>query len=381
MNSLRLKLRSRRLCANRSGFTLTETVVSVATASALMVGLGSTVYLASRATTDEDRPTSKIVGGSLALDSLAAELHYAVSFHERGSRAVEFTIADRTGDGVAETIRYEWSGTSGDPLLRRFNSGALQVVHEDVSDFELGYTVQTIEEVPDEEDSDPVAPTETLAASFDGWSGITPTTTFRLLSAGSWVSEYFELPWPAGATSFRATKLRLKVGQYSTTGQFTVGFYTASGGTGPLPSSTLLGSQHTVSTASLPVTPAWKEFTFSDVTMSDSASGYNIVVKAVTGGGKLGHLQSTAAPQDSTVMKYSTNSGGSWSPIVSQEKYNDANFEVYGIFEGGTTETEVEPIERYFVRAVSVALQAGEATSNRVRTAVDILNAPEVAAP
>jgi hypothetical protein len=356
-------------------------LVSIAAAGTLMVGLGSTVYLTSRATNDSDRPMSKVIDSSLSINDIAGELHYAVSFIERSNRAVEFTIADRTGDTAAETIRYEWSGTAGAPITRRFNGGTPQVVCENVHDFDLAYTVQMVEEVPEAEAEAPSTPTETLAASFDGWSGITPTVTFRSLTATTWVSEYFELAWPPGATSFQVTRLRLKLGQSSTSGQFSVGFYSAANGTGPLPSTTLLGSQQTVSTASLPTTPDWKELTFSGVTMSDPASGYNILLKGVVAGGKVGYLQSTAAPQDSTVKKYSINSGGAWSPIASQEKYYDVNFEVYGIFEGAESQTETEPIERYFVRAVNIALQSGESAANRVSTAIDVLNAPEVAAP
>jgi hypothetical protein len=226
-----------------------------------------------------------------------------------------------------------------------------------------------------------VAATEQLAASFDGWSGITASTRTFVLNAGCWASEYFELPWPAGATSFRLTKVRLKLGQSAGTGQFTVGIYTAAGGTGPLPSTTLLGTQQTVATSSLPVTPDWKELTFSDIVMTNTTSGYNVVVKGTVAGGKLQYLQAASAPQDANVMKYSSNSGGSWSPSASLEKINDIQYEVYGIFEGAANEPEVQPIERYFVRAVNITLQTGPNASNRVQTAVDVLNAPEVSAP
>jgi hypothetical protein len=364
----------------RRGYSLTEAVVSIGVATTLMLGMGSTVYLVSRTTTDANRPVAQMLSSSLAINDLARDLHYATSFSERSVRAVEFNIADRTGDGIAETVRYEWSGVTGDPLTRSVNGGAAQSVSDDVHDFALSYAVQSVEEeLASEETATPA--TEVLAASFAGWSGITATTMAHTLNANYWLSEYFELVWPVGTTQFQLTKLRVKLGQSSTSGQFTVGIYTAAGGTGPLPSTTQLGTTQTISCATLPTTPDWKELTFSDVIMTNLTSGYNFVFKGTVLGGKVAYLRSTSAPQDSTVMKYSNTGGSSWNPTVTAEKQNDVLFEIYGIFTGGVTESEPEIVERYFVRAVNVALQTGGDDNHRLQSAVDILNAPEVAAP
>jgi hypothetical protein len=365
----------------RHAFTLNETVVSLIAASTLMLGMGSTVYLVARTSTTAGRPAPTVIVNSHALNDLAAELHYASAITERTAHAVTFTLADRTGDGMAETVRYAWSGTAGDPLIRTYN-GVAKVVHEEVDEFDLNYVIQTVLETTEEQSPGaPVTGSEVLAASFNGWSGVTATTMTRALNAGVWASEYFELAWPAGATSFQVTRIRLKLGQSVTTGQFTVGIYAAAGGVGPLPSTTLLGSQQTLSTSGLPVTPDWKELTFSGVTMTDNTSGYNILVKGVTAGGKLTYLYAATAPQDAMVHKYSTNSGSTWSPAASSEKVNDVPFEVYGVFTISPTETQPETIERYFVRAVGIELQSSENSAPSVKTTIDILNSPEVATP
>lgn len=363
------------------GFSLNETVVSLVAASTLMLGMGSTVYLVGRTSTTAGRPAPAVVVNSQSLSNLAAELHYANAITERTAHAVTFTLADRTGDGVAETVRYAWSGVDGDPLTRTYN-GVSKVVHAKVDEFKLNYVIQTVEETTEAEaPGAPVTGSEVLAASFNGWSGVTATTMTRALNAGVWASEYFELAWPAGATSFQVTRVRLKLGQSATTGSFTVGIYTAAGGIGPLPSTTLLGSQQSLSTAGLPVTPDWKELTFSGVTMTDNTSGYNILVKGVVAGGKLTYLYAAAAPQDATVHKYSTNSGSSWLPSTSTEKTNDVPFEVYGQFTITPTASEPEIVERYFVRAVGIELQSSDNTAPSVKTTIDILNSPEVATP
>ena len=81
-------------------------------------------------------------------------------------------------------------------------------------------------------------------------------------------------------------------------------------------------------------------------------------------------------PVDAQVAKWTTNSGGSWQPSSFQEKRNDAPFYVYGTYTtSGSSPVETE---RYFVRSVGISLQVGSESYNRVDTAVDLLNAPEV---
>jgi hypothetical protein len=47
---------------------------------------------------------------------MAAELQYATAINQRSATLIEFTVPDRSGDGVPETIRYEWSGVPAIPL-------------------------------------------------------------------------------------------------------------------------------------------------------------------------------------------------------------------------------------------------------------------------
>lgn len=119
------KSRRRRIFAeacSRRGYTLIEVVASVAATSILLAGMGSVVMVAARST-DEDALPMRQIEASLSLQEILADLEYAVSFSERTATAVAFTVADRNADTTAETIRYTWSGTPGDPLRRKYNGG------------------------------------------------------------------------------------------------------------------------------------------------------------------------------------------------------------------------------------------------------------------
>ena len=47
---------------------------------------------------------------STVLCDLMADVGMALSFSERSTKAITFTVPDRNGDSLVETIRYAWSG-------------------------------------------------------------------------------------------------------------------------------------------------------------------------------------------------------------------------------------------------------------------------------
>jgi hypothetical protein len=56
-------------------------------------------------------------------------------------------VADRNNDAVDETIRYEWSGTPGASLTRKYNVAAAVTVLSDVNEFGLSYEVMVVTEL------------------------------------------------------------------------------------------------------------------------------------------------------------------------------------------------------------------------------------------
>jgi hypothetical protein len=362
----------------RLGYSLMELTVSVGAASMLVVGIGSTIYVASQATENKHGASASVVTGSISLEQIAADLQYAINFTERSPNAVEFTVADRDGDASVDTVRYEWSGDAGAPVLRIFNGQTPQPVANDVHVFSLNYRVQTVTETTSSEGGSTESSEQSLA-SFTGWSGITPSESFRSLTSTSWATECFQPTWPEGAGELKITRVLLLLAKGSGAGDYSVGIYPAASGTGPLPSSAPIGTVQSMSGTGLTSSFDWVEIEFSDVTLTDPASFYNILVKGVGTGPQLRYYTSSSAPADATKFKYTANSGSTWSPSSSLENRYDAPFYVYGTYT--TTDSSEVETSRHFVRSVGIALQASDAASARMDTSTEILNAPEVAAP
>jgi prepilin-type N-terminal cleavage/methylation domain-containing protein len=119
------------------GFTLVEVLLSLALAAIVLSSMQSLIVIAGRAAPDADGPQRATVEAADALERLASEVSVAVEVTELDSHEVGFTVNDWTGDGVVETIKYGWSGTPGDPLLRAVNGGDAAVVVDGVRRFEV----------------------------------------------------------------------------------------------------------------------------------------------------------------------------------------------------------------------------------------------------
>ncbi|MHC4696607.1 MAG: prepilin-type N-terminal cleavage/methylation domain-containing protein, partial [Planctomycetota bacterium] len=104
------------------GLTLVELVASVAVMTVVMGGIASAMFLASHAVPDGRSSNDAVLQGYNAAERVVGELYCARSFSLKTPTAIEFTAPDRDADSNPETIRYEWSGTPGDPLTRKYNA-------------------------------------------------------------------------------------------------------------------------------------------------------------------------------------------------------------------------------------------------------------------
>ncbi len=361
----------------RRGYTLVELVMSVAVATVLLGGTASAVLLAGRALPDGDsllelRLRSETVVNRLALDLLCAE-----SFPLRTATGLEFTVADR-GHGVAgaETIAYSWSGTPGDPLTRRYNSGTAVDLLADVQNFELLYDVRTETETTSETIQS--ISEEMVLAYFDGWAGVTATDgTYSVMT-----SEYFLANFPDGVDQVRFTRAFLKMAQGSAGSQYrsTAIHHVAAPG-GPQPAAYTIGSPVWYLNEWLPLSPAWTEISFSDAVVDSPTSKEFCLVStpAVTGAGMVVISNSRNAPADATAGLWSTDGGASWNPSDKDRDEYDIPFYVYGTY--STASEEQVQKHRYFVTGVTIKLNAGPDPAATVETGVQCLNAPEVPSP
>ncbi len=123
-----------------SGYTLFELVVAMTSATVLMAGMASTIYIAFQGSDLTSGATANTLAGLAQLSEMTSELQFALTVTEKEVTAITFTVADRTdADTNPETIRYSWSGTAGDPLTRQDNGGATVALVDNVHDFGIEY--------------------------------------------------------------------------------------------------------------------------------------------------------------------------------------------------------------------------------------------------
>ena len=124
----------------RQGFTLIELLVSTAMAAILMSGLATTLFLASQAARFDSSIDNAWEAGTI-IESMAHDLSIAQSFTEWTPTAVTFTVPDRNGDAVPETIRYSWSGIVEDPLVKELN-GQSTIIADGVDQLDFSYVTR-----------------------------------------------------------------------------------------------------------------------------------------------------------------------------------------------------------------------------------------------
>lgn len=131
--------RSARISSRRRGVTLLELLASSSIMAMLMLGIGSILYVSMQTFDSRDSVVIQRATSGEIVGDLADDLRHAIKFTTRTSTAVTFTVPDRTGDELPDTVSYSWSGTAGDPLLYSFNGATPATIADDVHQFDLEY--------------------------------------------------------------------------------------------------------------------------------------------------------------------------------------------------------------------------------------------------
>ncbi len=346
----------------RTGFTLLETVLTMAVTSVLLLAMGSAMLMVSRVLPDTRSPAAASVDGATAVEQIATDLQYAISISARSGSAIEFTVADRNGDSQPEVIRYEWSGTAGAPLTRRENGGTALDVLADVRDFNLSYDLETIStEIPQGNES-----AETLLIAY---SDATASTDYTIKDTQLY-SEYFRPTLPGDALRWKVTRVRFTAKQSGiASGQTRVQLQMPT--TGGLPTGTVL-EEKLVQESSLPLAYAVQELTYTQVSNLSPQQGLCLVFRwqSDTESCKLLGKNSGVTATNIALAK-STDRTASWS----SQSGESLLFSVYGtVTTAGTPQIQ----NTYYLNAVSIRLRTGTDQQATVQSRVRILNRPEV---
>ena len=271
-----------RLPSSRRALTLAELALSLSVMTLLMGGLASALVLATRALPAADDTLGDTARATNALDLIAQDLLCARSITQHSSHALEFTVSDRSGDKNPETIRYEWSGTTGDPLVRTYSAGTATTANllESVHAFDLSYYYATESETQEQEVT--IVGEEQTLASFEGWSGCSPSYMALTLSPDDWLGEVFYLQGaPAGATAVNITHVMLTMRTFTTMDETISVQINGVVNGGPLyrPNLNPIGTPATHVGWELTPSYNWIDFVFSDVTLTELDAAYVVLAE------------------------------------------------------------------------------------------------------
>jgi len=346
----------------KHGFTLVELVVAVAVTGIILLGMGSSMMIASRAMPDARSRTATTLAAGEAVEQIVTDLQYAVSVSQRSANMIEFSVADRNGDDVPETIRYAWSGAPGTPLTRQYNGGTLVNILTDVQQFSLTHNLKTIStQIPQGTEG-----VETTLATYSATKNLYDYP----ISGTEEYAEYFFPSLPVGALSWRVTRLIIKAKlDGATDGQASVQLQLPT--IGKWPSGAVL-EEKTLLESTLLTNYGDREFTFSAAGGLSPSRGLCLVVKWVANGTacRVRGCSSGVTATNLSLGK-STNRGASWSTLASQSLL----FTVYGtVTSAGTPQTQTTN----YLEGVDITLRATSDSQSIVQTGVRLLNRPEV---
>jgi type II secretory pathway component PulJ len=128
----------------QAGFTLAEVLLSVGITAVIALAMTSVMVMAQRGLAGGSAAGDCASKADRAMQMILQDVNLATSIPERTDKAITVVVPDRNGDGNSETIRYNWSGTAGDPLTRQINGGTAAVLAENVYQLRLTYLTRTL---------------------------------------------------------------------------------------------------------------------------------------------------------------------------------------------------------------------------------------------
>jgi len=344
----------------RPGHTLVELVTALGVTGILLLGVASAMLIASKAA-DPESPLRNTHAGAATLARIAEDLRFATGFTRRGSRAVTFTVADRDGDGAEETIKYSWSNTNGDPLLRQANGGAAVPILDDVHHFYLKYVTESVTEQPDDVRNESG---EMLLASH---MTATDSDDFHVKEK-EWPAQYFEPALPAGAESWSVTRVLIKTRTHGGEDGIS-GVELRLATLSNVPSDVIL-QQIPMYESRLTEEFLWHEFLFSNASGLKPGQGLCLVVSCIRKDSDLCDIEFDEEDNPGGYIK-GKEMGAVWEP-------DDSKCLLHAVYGTVTTQSTPDPVTRTWLKEVWVRVQVGPDDATRMKTAAYLVNRPEV---
>jgi hypothetical protein len=342
-----------------------ELVAAMVASALLLAGLGS-VMLVSRQIAFTPAASTHRINAATLVNDLAADLRCATLIIEQSPYVLDFVVADRNADGVAERIRYQWSGTPGAPLTRTLGGGSPTTVLQSVQEFQITPTIRSETTTL----NTTIDSAEVLLASNSSPAGGIPRgITATDFSAQQINPASFASAAPANATCWNATRAEIfaqKIGTYA--GTLLIQLRRA-GDPNNGPTSHVLG-QVSIPESSLTPSYGWNVATFSSpITGLALHRRYALAFAGV--GGSINDAQLYVSDSAAGGVLESSDAGASWQYMSSRQDY----YRLYGTY---TTPGSSYDVVRDHVEHVRVILRAGSQASARIDASIPLDNTPEL---
>ena len=349
---------------SRLGHTLVELVTAMVSSGMLLAGLGSVMLIASQVANTPTASSHRLEAAE-ALNEFANDARYATFLVTRTPRVLEFVVTDRTSDGPAERIRYEWSGVPGDPLLKTVNDGTPIPLVDAVQDFQLSVATAS-------ETESFTATTESAEAILAS-NAVASSGQNRLIDQNNFSAQRINPTGfagiPANANAWNATRVDFKANRNGSGETLRVQIRSA-GDPYDRPTGEVLGEVAILEDI-LTSGVGWNTATFSSPIRGLALHRmYSLVWRGTTGeSGTSAALQTD--DNASTSVNESNDAGATWTYMPSRQTY----YRIYGTYTSpGTTYN----VPRNYATRVNVMLQAGAAAHSRINASVPLVNRPEL---
>jgi hypothetical protein len=284
--------------------------VSLALVSLIMAACGSMIFVAAKAmANDKNNVGSDAVAARAAADQIMDDLKMATAVTEQTATAVTMTVPDRDGDGQPETIRYSWSGTPGDPLLRTYNARPAGTVAGNVRALNFTYLAKQVGKPPPVESSEQVLGTHN--------SAVTANYVGSSLTSTSGAAETFAPTFPSNPVAWKLTRCRVMVRRNGvSTGTVTVGVKYADAAKKPTGAALCSGTALILNVLGSGYN--WVDVAFTTTpTLDVSKNACLVVTFAPLVGSPGGTLYADGASADTAVaFATSTDGGSTWATPV-----------------------------------------------------------------
>jgi hypothetical protein len=329
----------------------------MAIASILLTALASSVVWVSKALPSGSDPVVASLDSADIMQRFAEDLRYATTVTARTDKSITFTIPDQTGDGLAETISYSWSGVFNAPLVRTFNGSSINFIKK-VKGWTLEYDVAAFD-VP----RDPIESAETSFYT----PGLSVLTTVYPVRAAEWYGQVFKPAASGSATQYRITRVKIRTRSNGTTlGQFKVrAMRTTSTG---VPGGTTLADA-TVNESALTSGFGWVDVAFTGSKPNPIADKVAIQFK---------HVSDTEACDVEASLLTISLSGAAWiTTSNSGRTWSQETLKSGSLYVWGTYLTPQTPTKRYELLSVTSRLRDNAGNSDSDAVIVPCINRPD----